>query len=86
MAIEFIQQNMMWVGLALVSGMMLIWPMLTGGSKDELSPAATTMKMNREEAVVLDVRDRKAGFEQVFMLSGGISAWNEANLPLTRKS
>jgi len=137
MVIEFIQQNMMWVGLALVSGTMLIWPLLAGSSKDELSPAAATMKMNREDAVVLDVRDandwnaghiqgarhialtqldkrlseieklkttpvivccangmrsgsaisslRKAGFEKVFMLSGGISAWNEANLPLTRK-
>ena len=28
---------------------------------------------------------KKAGFEQVFMLSGGIAAWTEANLPLTKK-
>ena len=137
MAIEFIQQNMMWVGLALVSGMMLLWPMLTGGGKDELTPAAATMMMNREDATVIDVRDandwstghiqgarhialaqldkhlseieklkttpvivccgngmrsgsavstlKKAGFEKVFMLNGGIAAWRESNLPLTKK-
>lgn len=137
MVMEFIQQNMVWVGLALVSGMMLLWPMLTGGGKDELSPAAATMMMNREDAVVLDVRDanewsaghiqgakhialaqlekhlseieklkttpvivccangmrsgaavsalKKAGFEKVFMLNGGIVAWKEGNLPLTKK-
>ncbi|NCA69400.1 MAG: rhodanese-like domain-containing protein [Sphingobacteriia bacterium] len=28
---------------------------------------------------------RKAGFEQVFNLRGGIMAWESANLPLTRK-
>jgi len=137
MAIEFIQQNMMWVGLALVSGLMLIWPMLAGGGKDELTPAAATMMMNRQDAVVLDVREasewsaghiqgarhitlaqlgthlseieklkttplivccangmrsgsavstlKKAGFEQVYMLSGGLVAWTEANLPLSKK-
>lgn len=28
---------------------------------------------------------KKAGFEQVFNLSGGVMAWQNANLPLTRK-
>ena len=28
---------------------------------------------------------RKAGFEEVFNLQGGIMAWESANLPLTRK-
>lgn len=28
---------------------------------------------------------RKEGFEQVFNLKGGIMAWQEANLPVTRK-
>ena len=137
MVMEFIQQNMVWVGLALVSGTMLLWPMLTGGGKDELTPAAATMMMNRDEATVIDVRDandwsaghiqgakhmalaqlekhlseieklktapviiccangmrsvaavstlKKSGFEKVFMLNGGIAAWKEANLPLTKK-
>lgn len=28
---------------------------------------------------------RKAGFEQVFNLSGGVMAWEKANLPLIKK-
>ena len=28
---------------------------------------------------------KKAGFEQVYMLSGGLVAWTEANLPLSKK-
>ena len=139
MLIEFLQQgqNMWWAALALVSGAMLIWPLFTGGDSDSLSPAAATLMMNREDAVVLDVREssewasghiagarhialaqldkriteldklkawplivccargsrsrtamaalKKAGFEKVFVLEGGVAAWLEANLPVTRK-
>jgi rhodanese-related sulfurtransferase len=28
---------------------------------------------------------RRAGFEKVFSLSGGISAWDQAGLPITKK-
>ena len=136
--IEFVQQNMMWVGLAAVSGGMLLWPMISGGGSQNLSPAEATLLMNREDALVLDVREsgewstghipgarhitlaqldkrmseiekfkdrpiiiccasgnrsssacgrlKKGGFQKVFNLSGGISAWLGANLPLTTKS
>jgi rhodanese-related sulfurtransferase len=135
---EFIQQNFMWLVIAIVSGGMLAWPMLTGSGASGLSPALATLKMNREDAVVLDIREtsewdtghipgsrhitltqlekrmseiekyktrplivycasgsrsnsacatlKKAGFEQVFSLTGGIAAWGEANLPITKKS
>lgn len=135
---EFIQQNLMWVGLALTSGAMLVWPLLAGPSGDNLTPAAATLLMNREDAIVLDVREsgewstghivgsrhitlgqlekrmseidkykarpiivccasgnrsgtacrqlKKAGFEKVFNLGGGIASWREANLPVTTKS
>lgn len=135
---EFIQQNFMWIAIAAISGGMLAWPMLTGTGSNGLSPALATLKMNREDAVVLDVREtsewgtghipgsrhitltqlekriseiekfksrpvivycasgsrsnsacstlKKAGFEQVFSLTGGIAAWGEANLPITKKS
>jgi rhodanese-related sulfurtransferase len=115
----------------------LLWPMLRG-NKADLSPAAATLMMNREDAVVVDVRETsewngghiasarhialgqfdkhlveieklkqtplivccatggraqtardklvKAGFEKVFNLAGGIAAWSEAGLPLTKKS
>lgn len=135
---EFVQQNLIWVTLALVSGGMLLWPMVSGGGAQNLTPAQATLLMNREDAVVLDVREtgewssghipgarhitlaqldkrmselekfkdrpiiiccasgnrsssacgqlKKGGYEKVFSLAGGISAWLEANLPLTTKS
>lgn len=135
---EFIQQNFTWVALALVSGAMLAWPLLTGTGVDSLTPAAATLLMNREDAIILDVREssewssghiagsrhitlgqlekrmseiekykarpiiiccasgnrssgacnklKKAGFEKVFNLAGGLASWREANLPVTTKS
>ena len=128
----------MWVALALISGSMLVWPMLVGTGVDSLTPAAATLLMNREDAIVLDVREssewstghiagsrhitlgqldkrlseiekfktrpiivccasggrsggacnqlKKAGFEKVFNLGGGLASWREANLPVTTKS
>ena len=135
---EFVQQNIMWVALAFVSGGMLLWPMLAGGNARHLTPAQATLLMNREDALMLDVREtgewssghipgarhialtqldkrmselekfkdrpiiiccasgnrsssacgqlKKGGFEKVFSLAGGISAWLQASLPLTTKS
>lgn len=54
---EFLQQNIIWVALACVSGGMLLWPMLTGGGVANLTPAQATLLMNREDALVLDVRE-----------------------------
>ncbi len=134
--IEFLTRNWIWTSLALISGGMLLWPMLRGNRTD-LAPAAATLLMNREDAVVIDVREtaewsgghianarhialgqidkhlveidklkktpiivccsvgsrgqaalaklKKAGFEKVFNLAGGINAWSDAGLPLTRK-
>jgi rhodanese-related sulfurtransferase len=135
---EFVQQNLIWVALAFVSGGMLLWPMVAGGTVARLTPAEATLLMNREDALVLDVREtgewssghipgarhitlaqlekrlseldkfkdrpiivvcasgnrsssacgqlKKGGFGKVFSLGGGVSAWLEANLPLTTKS
>lgn len=54
---EFLQENMIWVALALVSGGMLVWPMVAGGTVSHLTPAEATLLMNREDALVLDVRE-----------------------------
>ncbi len=54
---EFLQENMVWVGIAIVSGGMLLWPMVAGGNVSNLSPAEATLLMNREDALVLDVRE-----------------------------
>ena len=54
---EFLQENMIWVAIALVSGGMLLWPMVAGGTVARLTPAEATLMMNREDALVLDVRE-----------------------------
>lgn len=133
---EFIQANILWVAIAAVSGGMLLWSMVQGGGAS-VSPMQATLMLNREDAVVIDVREtsewsaghipnarhialsqfdkqlseieklksrpiivccasgnrsssacsklRKAGFEKVFNLAGGIHAWTEANLPVTAR-
>ena len=137
--IEFLKHgyNWAWAATALVSGGFLIWPLLRPNAA-ELSPAAATMMINRQDALVVDVRETsewagghianakhialgqidkhlveiekfkqtpvilccasgtrgqsardkltKAGFEKVFNLAGGIGAWSEAGLPLTKKT
>jgi rhodanese-related sulfurtransferase len=134
---DFVQQNMMWVIAAMVSGAMLISSLIRGGGKGVSVPEATLL-INREDALVLDVREtsewstghianarhvalgqlakhmselekykdkpvivccasgnrsstacgtlKRAGFERVFNLSGGIGAWTSAGLPITTKN
>jgi rhodanese-related sulfurtransferase len=136
---KFITEHVFLVTMALVSGAMLIWPLLrdkTGGSS--LSTLQATQMINREDALLLDVRDAavyaqghiinarnipmaqlderaaelgkqkgktkpvivhcdngarsqagmtllaKHGFEKVFTLAGGISAWKAAGLPMLK--
>lgn len=54
----FIQNNILLIGIALVSGGMLLWPLLqrtTGGPW--ASSLEATQMMNREDALVIDVRN-----------------------------
>ena len=135
---EFIQQNITWVMLAVISGGMLIIPMLSGGAAGGISVTEATVLLNREDGIVIDVREasewmaghipharhmalsqlggrlaeidkfkerpivvccasgnrsssacsrlRKAGFQRVFNLAGGIGAWSDAGLPVTTKT
>ncbi len=53
---EFLQQNWHWAALAVASGSMLLFQMIKGKSPDELNPVEATLKINREDAVVIDVR------------------------------
>jgi len=53
---EFIQQNVMWVLLAAFSGGMLIQSFLRGGGNN-VSVTEATLLLNREDAVVVDVRE-----------------------------
>jgi len=54
---EFLQENIMWVAIACVSGGMLLWPLIAGGNVANLTPAEATLLMNREDALVLNVRE-----------------------------
>mgnify|MGYP003584947553 FL=1 len=52
---DFVLANWMLTAVALVSGGMLLMPMLTGGGGAGLTPAAAVQLINREKAVVIDV-------------------------------
>ncbi len=55
---EFIQQNFFLVGIAVISGVMLLAVSLrrTGG-RNSLTPTQATMLINREEAQIIDVSE-----------------------------
>lgn len=58
-ALEFLQENILLVLLALASGGMLVWPYIArvmSGAK-ELSAAEVVNLINRRDALVLDVRE-----------------------------
>ena len=52
---DFVLANWMLIAVALVSGGMLLMPMLTGGGGAGLTPADAVQLINREKAVVIDV-------------------------------
>ncbi|MDR2000281.1 MAG: rhodanese-like domain-containing protein [Zoogloeaceae bacterium] len=53
---DFVQQNLIWVIAAAVSGGMLISSLIRGGGKG-ISVAEATLLINRENALVVDVRE-----------------------------
>lgn len=57
MLVDFLQQNIMWVAIAAMSGGMLVWPLITGAAARGVTPAEATLLMNREDAIVVDVRE-----------------------------
>lgn len=136
--LEFARNNAIWIVSALVSGGLLAWPMIRAQfSGTSVSPMQATIMINREDAVVVDVREvgefgkghiansrhipltqfdkrlseldrfrekpvilncatgnrsmtaltalKKAGFQKVFTLAGGVTAWEQAGLPLTSR-
>ncbi len=136
--LQFLQNNMLMVSIAMISGYMLFWSFF--GNKlrgiKEVDTAGAMNLINRSNALVLDVREQgeydaghiinsrlislgklkerigelekyrtrpiivvcrsgnrsesgtaflnKQGFTQVVNLSGGVMAWQKANLPLER--
>lgn len=136
---HFIQNNLGLVALVIVSGLMILWPMVNrriSGIK-QVGIVEATQLINHHDALVLDVREdqeysqgrvphskhiplrqlsdrlhelekfkdkpiiaicrsgarsghgcsvlRKHGFEQVYNLNGGMTSWQQANMPIERK-
>ena len=55
---EFLKNNIMLVAVAFVSGAMLLWPYLRRGTGGPwVSTLEATQMINREDALVLDVRE-----------------------------
>ncbi|MCS6810707.1 MAG: rhodanese-like domain-containing protein [Tepidimonas sp.] len=52
---EFLIDNWMLVAVALGSGLMLLWPVVTGGMAAGVNPTEAVQLINRDKAVVIDV-------------------------------
>ncbi|TAK42582.1 MAG: rhodanese-like domain-containing protein [Betaproteobacteria bacterium] len=134
---DFVQNNLLLIAVAFVSGAMLIWPLVRRGTGGPwVSTLQATHMINREDALVLDVRLpadyakghilgaknaplaelerrlpefakfkarpvivlcesgnrssnaigllRRNGFDKVFNLAGGLAAWQQAGLPVSK--
>ena len=66
----FLQQNVFLVIIALTSGGFLLWSFIDRKGGMDITPAQATLKINREDAVVLDVRDT--------------SEWSKGRIPNAR--
>ncbi len=58
---EFIQKNLFLVGLLATSALMLVWPWIRGkvSGIGQLSPTEAVQLINRDNALVIDVRSSK---------------------------
>ena len=68
--LQFAQNNLMYVVLAATSGAMLLWQTFSGGGASGLTPLQATLLMNREDALVIDVREA--------------SEWSAGHIPSSR--
>jgi len=56
--VDFVRNNLLLFVVALLSGAMLVWPLVRRGTGGPwVTPAQATHLINREDALVLDVRD-----------------------------
>lgn len=60
MIVEFITENAIYLGLALASGIALLWPALSHrgiAGVQNVTPTEAVLLMNRSKTLILDVRD-----------------------------
>ncbi|HQR04217.1 MAG: rhodanese-like domain-containing protein [Proteobacteria bacterium] len=70
LVLEFIKENLPLVAIAVASGAVVLWQTLRGNGRHQLSAAEATLKINREDAVVVDVRES--------------SEWSSGHIPNAR--
>lgn len=134
---KFLIDNWPLVAVAVVSGLMLVWPLIAGSrGGSRVSTLEATRMINQKDAVVIDIRDqaeysrghianarsypskvlderrteieklkgtpvivscdtgqragpaadklRSFGLPEVYVLTGGLNAWRDAGLPVTK--
>jgi rhodanese-related sulfurtransferase len=135
---DFLQQNILLVTVAVVSGSLLVWPLMMSlvNGTNEIGVTDAVNLINRKDALLIDVRDpadfatghipharnvpaaqvaerlkefdrfkarpvivhcrngqrsgaatnafRKAGFSEAVKLRDGLTAWEQANLPIQK--
>jgi rhodanese-related sulfurtransferase len=75
--VDFVKNNLLLFAVALASGAMLLWPLVRRGmGGPSISTAQATQLINREDAIVVDVRDPGE--------YGAGHALGAKNLPLAR--
>ena len=57
MPLEFINQNILLIGLVVMSGGALLWQLFGGAGVNGVNPVEATLLINREDAHVGDVRE-----------------------------
>lgn len=57
MPMDFINQNILLISLVVVSGAALLWQIFGSASGNGVNPGEATLLINREDALVLDVRE-----------------------------
>ena len=57
MPMEFINQKILLISIVVVSGLGLLWPMFARPSGNSINPGEATLLINREDAIVVDVRE-----------------------------
>jgi rhodanese-related sulfurtransferase len=55
--LEFVQSNLMYVMLSVTSGAMLIWQTIGSSGGNRVTPLQATLMLNRDDALVIDVRE-----------------------------
>ena len=73
---KFVIDNIFLIAVAFISGAMLIWPLVKRGGGPTVSTLEATQMINRQDALVLDVRDQ-AEYSKGHVL-------NARNIPLAQ--